>query len=308
MLTWGAAAALVSASAWANDPVPPRALPPEWTAATRDVFFPDARGELVGERPAGGVRDNATSAADSSNRGPGEGEPTGFAWSRLVDEQTLMAEIKRLNNQLAGPLSNPSRFKGGDYQLCRQHVVWLAILMAVVEDYDQRLRLQEVAPVLRHGLARAGRNLQVATDQTYAEARLRKADLDDALRGQRFASEPPEDLAQWSDLGTRALVMQRMEQAQQQQINPALASEREFRRGSDQVRQAAQLLALFTEVVSREAFDDWDDDTYRGLAADLAAASRDLATAAAQQNYDAARAAAARVTHTCTACHEGYRG
>jgi hypothetical protein len=300
------AAPIVGLAAESSSPAP-RVAAPAWSREVRATFFPDARRELVGTRPAGDVaapREGGPATTPASAASGPE-----FAWSQRIDAEALTAEIKRLTNELAAPLANPSRFKSGGFQDCRRNFSVLAVLFGVAEQYDESLTLQRDAQQLRQLLARAGRNAKVATDQSFAEGRNRKADLDDALGGQRLAEDAAEaEPLVWSELAERPVLMQRMEALQQEGIGPLLANEGAFRREAARVREQAQVLGVLGEVVQREAFEYWDDETYAEFARSLVQASAELADAAQRGDYAAAREAAGRITQSCSQCHEGYRG
>ena len=272
-----------------------------------DAFFDDARDELMGERPAAASASVAGTAAegDPGQQSPGAGRVT---WSQLIDGDTLAAEVKRIAGRLGEPLANSAIFKAGGYKQCRADFSLLAVLFGVIADYDGDARWKADAATLRDAAARAGRNCKTATDQTFAEATLRKTELDDIVRGERLAGAEAKALAQWSELSDRPPLMQRMERALQEGVSPKLADARTFARAADDVRHEAEMLALLADIIQREDYEFWDDETFQGFANDLRAAAQDLTRAAVEQNYNAAREAAGRASQACSACHEGYRG
>jgi cytochrome c556 len=101
--------------------------------------------------------------------------------------------------------------------------------------------------------------------------------------------------------------MQRMERAVQESVNPRLANARDFSAVAADVRQEAQILALLAELIDREEYEFWDDETFRDYSKELGDAASDLSHAATDGNYDAARAAFGRAGQSCAACHDGYR-
>lgn len=290
-----------------------RAKPPVWSQDVIDEFFADAREQLVGERPVkradsiaatpaeGQGSDAATAEGASSNSGAA-------TWSQLISGDTLAAEVKRLAATLRDPLANPAKFKAGGYKVCRGAFSELATLFAVIAEYDGDVRWQDDAPALREAFARAARNCKTGTDQTFAEGTELRTQLDDLVRGERLGGKPAPAPEQWSEIADRPLLMKRMESALQEGISPALANAREFSRKAVDVQQQAEVLAMLAAIIDREAFEYWDDENFQQQSNDLRAASRELTRAAAEANYEAARAAAGRASQSCTACHEGYRG
>jgi cytochrome c556 len=285
---------------------PKRAKPPAWSRDVLDVFFEDARKQLVGQRPAG----NQAAVSPKSNQPATSGQPAAegkLSWSKIIADDTLVSEVKRLTTALAEPLANPTKFKAGGYKQCRAAFSELAVLFAVIGDYDGDVRFKQDAAGLRDALARAGRNCKAATDQTFSEAAAEKSALDDLVRGEHTTGKPT-PLEKWSTLADRELLMKRMEQSMQERITPALGNAKEFSKRNADVKQEAELLAMFANVIQREDYNYWDDDGFRAQAKALGAAAIDLSKAAGESNYDAARTAAGNVGQACSKCHEDYRG
>jgi cytochrome c556 len=279
-----------------------RAAPPTFSDADLEPFFPDAREALVGERPV---------AATASTRTLGDGKAranANFEWSQLVEGDTLATEVKRIATNLAEPLASPAAFKSGGNKVCRGEFAMLAVLFAVIEQYDGDVRWQPEAAALREASSRVSDTCRTASDQSYAAAVRLRDDLDELIRGGRLANDAAQPLEKWSQLADRTLLMRRMEQAMQNGVNPRLSDAKVLAKSAADVRHEAELLALLADVIDREEFDYWDDETFTGYSRDLGSAAGDLARAAADGNYEAARAAAGAITNACAACHDGYRG
>jgi hypothetical protein len=296
----------------AAEQAPPvkRAKPPVWSQDVLDEFFVDARKQLVGERPAKRSEAMATNPPSGQGSGVANDAETGGAapWSQVISGDALAAEVKRIAATLREPLANPAKFKSGGYKDCRSAFNELAVLFAVIAEYDGDVRWKDDAPALRDGLARAARNCKTGTDQTFAEGAELRTQLDDLIRGERLGGKPAPAPERWNELADRPLLMVRMESALQEGISPALSNARDFSRKAVDVQQEAEVLAMLAAIIDREEFEYWDDENFRQHSGALRAASRELTRAAADANYDAARAAAGRAEQACSACHEGYRG
>lgn len=278
--------------------------PPTWSQDVLDAFFDDAREHLVGERPQP-TRDTEQ-AAPTSPANPGDAEQE-FKWSRLVEAETLTAEIKRLNNQLATALKKSASFQAGGNLMCRRDYGLLAVLFGVIADYDQDVRWQRSAATMQQQCLKASRNCKAASSQTYASAKQTQAVLQDLLRGQG-PGESDNATAEDGNLADRPLLMQCMELAVKDRLSPALANAREFRRRTQQTAEQAQLLAVLAEVMQQDGYEYADDEEFTAEADQLRDAASELAQAARDRDYEAARAAAGRVGQSCSRCHEGYRG
>jgi hypothetical protein len=278
------------------------AEPPEFTDADVEPFFEDAREELVGERPADDF--GADEAATGRNA---DDAAESFAWSRIIDGESLATEVKRSAARLLAPLATATAFKQGGNNACSAEFALLAVLFAVIDEFDGEVRWQRDAAALRQSMAAAAEACREATDDSYALAVERRTELDELIRGGR-TSGAGEPLDKWSTLADRRLLMQRIEVGLQEGINPRVANERELSRGAAAVRHEAQMLAILAEVIHREEFEFWDDETFGDYARELGEAADELSRAATEANYEAARAAAGRVGQACVACHDGYRG
>lgn len=288
------------------DAAPPRrARPPKFGKSIEDAFFNDAREKLVGPRPAspGAKATPRTVPAASSQRvTPASG------WSQWITAEALEDEIKSQQIKLAQTVRNPSQFKGGDYRQARNQLSVLAVMFGIVSEFDGRVRWQREAAAARDILARAGFNCKVGTDATYQEASALSDDLQLLVRGGSPELPTPAPDVMWSEVADRTPLMQRLEDAIGQHIDPPTANARQFERAAEGLAQEAELVAAIAEVISRDGFEFADDDTYLEYARAMKSHALSLREAARQNDYERARRAAGELKQTCTDCHDGYRG
>jgi hypothetical protein len=283
------------------------ARPPEWSRDVLDTFFDDARDKLVGPRPDYGAGAERQDSTATSPLQPADGQAT-FAWSKLITAETLESEVKRLNQSVANAVTTPSAFKGGGYKAARRDFSELAVLFSVTAQYGGA-RWQDAAAGLRELFARAGFNCKVGTDESYRAATACKQDLADLVRGGRPQLAKAEaTVADWSKVAARPPLMQRINVAHQERLTKWLADAATFRRNQSEIAHEAQIVAMLAEVIHREAFEFWDDETFVGYANDLQQAASDVAAAATADDYERAREAIGRATNACANCHDGYRG
>lgn len=292
----------------ADDSTEPRAKPPEWPRDVRAIFFDDAREQLVGSRPNyGELATEARQATTTAGGGEKQQSADGYAWSKLVDADTIETEIKRQLAPLQPLVATPATFKGGGYRDCRDRFTWLATLLSVAGDYDDSVRWQETAPALAQLYARAGFNCKVGTDQSFRESQLRVQDLADLVRGGRpDAPEAKPDVG-WDRLADRSPLMRRMETCLGEGITPNTSDGRALSKNADDLRHEAQLMALMAEVVMQPGFDYADEETYRTYAIELRDASVALTQAVDLENFQAARTAIGNMQKACSNCHDEWR-
>jgi hypothetical protein len=287
----------------------PLARPPVFPPEVESVFFPDARKELVGPRPnyesGSHPKQQAVAAGGANSTAKGE---SGYAWSELVDADTIEAEIKRQVAPLGPLVASPSTFKGGAYRDCRERFNTLAVLFAVAADYDDTVRWQDTAPALAHAFARASGNCKVGTDQSYREAQQRVQELGELVRGGRpSVTAPPTTDDSWESKADRTPIMVRMEQSLNKQITPNLSSGRDLSANAEDLRHEAQILAMLAQVLTEQGLPDAGDETYDGYAQQLRDGAKALVVAIDQENFDSARTALGNMSKACSTCHDDYR-
>jgi hypothetical protein len=287
---------------------PPKlARPPKFPPEVQDVFFDDARKELKGERPDY-EHPSGASAATATSAGGEAGAAPSFAWSKLIDADTIDSEIKRLSALVDKEVTTPTEFKGGSYKLCRRDFSLLAALFAVTGQYDGDARWKNLSPGLREQFARAGYNCKAGSDQTYNEATQRKQELADLIHGTRPQLPKADAAVEWAHVADRPPLMQRLNIAQQERLTKLVADAGSFKKNQADARHEAQLVAMIAEIITREGYDYTDDSQYIGFAHDLRQAAGDADAAAKKGDFDGARQAVGRAGKACTACHEAFRG
>lgn len=295
------AAASLSISSTSSAEPPKLARPPKFPTEVQKIFFDDASKELKGNRPD--FNHAAASPVSAS-----ETSTSDFAWSALIDADTIESEIKRTSAQVDKDVTTPTEFKGGGHKLCRRDFSLLATLFAVTGQFDADARWKDIAPGLRDLFARAGYNCKAASDQTYNEASQRKQDLADLIHGSRPQLPKAEAPVDWAHVADRPPLMQRLNIAQQERLIKWLADPAEFKRHQTDAKHEAQLIAMIAEVITRNGFDDADDQQYLGFAHELRDAATAASTAIDKNDFDAAHQAINRASKACTACHEAFRG
>lgn len=298
-----------AAKATADPPNAPRAKPPEWPRDVKEVFFDDARQQLVGTRPKYGE------LAAEPRQAAGEGTPAGGdmeaggggQWSQLVTADVLETEIKRQLTPLQPLVATPNAFKGGGYRDCRTRFTWLATLFTVAGDYDGRVRWQDTATALGQLFARAGANCKVGTDQSYRESQLRVQDLADLVRGGRPDVPEAKPDVTWDAIADFSPLMQRMDQGLGKQISPNISDERSMARNAEDLAHEAQLMALLAEVIVQPGYGYEEDEAFLGHAHQLRDGAVALGKAIDLESLDAARAALGNMQKACSNCHDEYR-
>lgn len=307
-----------------------RARPPQFPRdAYSDLFFrsPDQaiRGQRPplgtgGQTPAGGgganseganssgsVRSGGGGAAGSGGGGVGGAATGGSVFAQLVSPQTLEDEIKRVRLLFDASVTTPTAFRSGAFQDARTHLSTLAALFAVVQEHPGEVRWRSDAAIARDLLARTAVNCSSGTPQVYNEVRMRKDDLEDILSGAGLASRQASEENDWSLIVDRVPMMTYAEQLLDQQLRLDSRDDDTAAAKSDELRRAAEMMAVVGQILMTDGLIDADDEDYRQLCQELVDASRQLAEAIERADGSAIRQGVGAVSQSCVKCHDNYR-
>jgi hypothetical protein len=293
-----------------------RARPPEFSAnAFRGLFFEDLSQALQGERPpierlrgatsaprATGAEATAASAAEVSSTGP-----AGSGWSALVSSVALEDEIKRLKLEFDALITTPARFNSGGYQDARQTLSVLAMLFAIVAQYEEDIRWKGDAAAARDLIARTAFNSKAGSTQVYNEAKQRKQDLQDLLSGAGLSSREAEEATEWPRIVNRSPLMGYLEETLYDHLQSETATADQVAAHRDSLRRQAEMVALVARVLTEEGMEEADDDDYVAWSDAMKQAALDLRSALDRDDAEAARQAVGAISQSCNACHDQYR-
>lgn len=308
----------VGGSVWAQAPTKKtvrRAAAPKFAPEeTKNVFFEnifDGR-VLNGDRPsnfaakAGGGGGPAAGGAGASG-GAAEAGPTG-AWSKLLSAGSIEDEVKAIKLAVDKDVTTPTDFAGKGYKECRRHFSMLAVLFAIINEYDGDVRWKNDAASARDVFARTAANAKVGTSQVYNEAKLRKGELEELLGGGGLPNKQAADpKTVWVQVCDRSPLMQRLEQAMEPRLAPWTANPAEFKAKKEEILKEAEIVAMIGEVLAKEGMNDADADDYKMFCETLKKGGRDVADAVKLDNADAARLAVGVISKSCDDCHNVYR-
>jgi hypothetical protein len=290
-----------------------RVQSPDWNSIdVSDVFFVDAFREAIqGERPtyfsaARSTRDSSPNARVPS-RDSGAKSAKEFRWSTVISRETIEDEIKRLSRQLDDSITQSATFASGGYQEARQQFSMLAALFAIVDEYDGDIRWKSSAAAARDRFAYAASIAKVGTVQVFNAAKKSRSALADLIRGDQLAAEL-NDRGTWIDSLDRSTFMQRLEQAQQGVIEPALASATEMKSQRNSLINEAEIVAAVSQILLHEGMDESDDEQYAQFCRDLQQGAAAVVRAVKQNDYHSATQASGMMSKSCSNCHETFRG
>lgn len=296
-------------TAWAAD-ASKKSPPPKFdAAAVEDLFFKDARQQLIGAPPTPGGQ-IATSTVPGTTPAPGGGTPAGAAssdgnaWSTLISSETLESEIKAQPTEIDKAMKSPTQQKSA-----RMVISYLAALYGVIMKYDKDVRWKSDSQAMRDNFAKAGNNLKAWTDTQKKQVAKVQTDLRDLIQGNppqlstAFDAEAP-----WVDLVDRTPVMHRLEIGiSAERLGGWTKDADAVKKNKDAVIREAEVMAMLARLIQDTSYDSTDDAEYLKPAKSLE--ENALAIVKAAQNGDGAAAGSAvgQMQKACDTCHGGFR-
>lgn len=289
-----------------------RARPPEFDEQdVAGIFFRDVFSEaLSGERPANFGQ--PPSAAPSSSGGtPSVAQPSGgglYPWKSVISATAIEDEVKAIKIDLDKEITSPNAFASGGFKKARRQFSMVAMLFAIVGEYDGDVRWKGDAPKIRDAFAHSARNCKVGSIQAFNEAKQRLLDLQDIISGGSFAgSSAAEPKANWGALVDRGPLMQRLEIAQQSRLQPAVGNENEFRANKETIVHEANIVAAIAEVLIQQGMPEAEEEDYAMHAKNMKQAAHELIDAVKLDSYESAAKAVGAIGQACSKCHENWR-
>jgi hypothetical protein len=284
-------------------------LPKFSSQASSKIFFDDVFSTLVGNRPSTSPtqQNPRRPLVPAPDNAPEETTGEGSAWSKFVSATTIEDEIKTLKLDLDKLITTPSAFAGRGYKPARRSFSLLAMLFAIIDQYDGEVRWKSQAPVARDMFARTAANLKAGGSiQVYNEVKQRKLDLDDIVRGSRLEGNAEDDKT-WDTIVDRSPLMQLLESRFESNLKQSTNSKSEFSKNLEKVRHEAELVVAIAEVLMAEDMHDAGDDEYREFAQLLKTGGQKVVQAVKGQDAELASKGVSDISRSCVDCHDLYR-
>lgn len=289
-----------------------RAAAPKFESdAFRDTFFDSADQAIRGERPKLG-QGLAPAAAAPAGRDAGSPEQasessTESTFTKLITPQSLEDEIKRVRLQFDAVITTPTAFNSGGFVDARQYLTALASLFAVVTEHGGDVRWKSDAAAARDLLARSAFNCKSGSAQVYNEAKLRKEDLELLVTGSGLADREAEPENEWDMIADRGPLMYYLEELLEDILKDLAREADTVQAEGDQIRQAAETVAVVGQILRSEGSIDWDDEDYAEHCGEMIDASASVVRGLEADDPEAVWSGVTAIQQACTHCHENYR-
>jgi hypothetical protein len=274
------------------------------------IFFENVFSTLVGNRPrASRSRQGPGTSVTPTTEKPSEngGDAGKLVWSTIISATTIEDEIKALKLELDKLITTPTAFAGRGYKPARQSFSLLAMLFRIIEQYDGDVRWKSQAPVARDMFARTSANLKAGGSiQVYNEAKQRKLDLGDVVRGSRLEGTAEEDKT-WDKIVDRTPLMQLLESRFETNLKQWTNSKSEFNKDLEQVRHEAEMVVAIAEVLMDENMEGAADEEYQQFAQLLKDGGEKVVQGVKAQDVELAEDGVSDISRSCVDCHDSYR-
>lgn len=292
-----------------------RAQPPKFDPAkASEYFFDDVFAKLVGPRPVSTGAAAASSGVAATTAAPSGSTPAtavagGRGWPKIISAGTIEDEIKAIKQEVDKNVTTPSDFAGRGHKVIRREFSILAMLFAIINEYEGDVRFKKDASKARNLFARTANNTKAGgNSNVFNEAKMRKTDLEELLSGSSISAEGGEDTSEWAMIIDRTPLMQRLEAGFQGRVTPALANKDEFSKNVETVMHEAEMIGTLATVLTKDGMNDATDESYAGFAKSMKQAASEIVEAVKLNSYEQARAAAGKIDKACSQCHESFRG
>ncbi|HUG69001.1 MAG TPA: hypothetical protein VMM76_14725 [Pirellulaceae bacterium] len=295
------------ASGQGRQPAKRAKLPTFDSAKTNRIFFPDVFARLEGERPA---NPNAATLQTPSGAAPANADVAtnqSYAWSKIISPASIEDEIKAIKLATDKNITTPQDFAGRGYKEVRRDFSVLAMLFAIINEYDADVRWKRDAAAARDIFARTASNAKAGNNNVYNESKKRKDELQDLLNGAALAEKAVAEENDWTKIADRSPLMQRLEAAQEKKLAAYTSSAASFAEDSENAMREAEVIAAIAETLTREGMEDGEDETYAEFANLMKRSALDVVAAVKSNNADQARAATGEIAKACSDCHDNYR-
>lgn len=309
----GAISAMMATMAVAQAPIRAplrRARPPEWSPReTAGVFFEDAFQQgLTGPRPMGPDSGRAAAAEQSPAVPQDTHSVASFPWSEMVSAETLEDEVKALKLAIDRAVTTPGEFAQEGHLAARRDFSMLALVFAVIGEYDGDVRWKKDAAAARDRFARAASICKAGSPGAFQAAKERKADLQDLVGGARLRQWTGGQVENWGQVADRAPLMERLEAAHQRRLRDWTSNSRELAANKARIRHEAEVIAVIAEALTKEGMDDGEDDDYAGHCERMKRFALEIINSIELGQVDNVPRATGEIGKACSDCHEFYRG
>ena len=250
--------------------------------------------------PTGASSPGAAAAATSAGGG--------FAWSKIISPTTIEDEIKALKLAADKNITTPTDFAGRGYKEVRRDFTLLAVLFAVINEYDADVRFKKDAAAARDLLGRTASNAKAGGNaNVFSESKKRRDELADLLNGSSLEVQAEQPETNWEQTASRTPLMQRLEISGEKNLAAWTSNDAEFSANGEQVLHDAEIVATIAEVLTREGLEDAGDEEYTAFAKRMQAAALNAVAAVKSNSGEQARTAVGEINKACADCHASYR-
>lgn len=229
-------------------------------------------------------------------------------WSDIVSATMLENEIKSRLADLNPLLVNQEKFVVEGYREARHHFNELAVLFAVISNYEKDVRWKEEAGAMARQLGRTAQNCKVGTPPVFFQSKASRDTLLLLVRGKdvQFPKAHIGPIENWGAIYDRAPMMGRMNAAFEQ-AKKKVADKKQFADHHDEIVRKGEVVGLVAMLIRQQGSEDSGDQEYRDYATRLSMSAKKFVAAANAKDRPAAVRAVGLIGTSCARCHDEYK-
>ncbi len=253
---------------------------------------------LVGPRPEKPLAPTETAIADAP-----PGDSNGSGWSQFVTSEIIEDEIKLIYRQLQTDITTPSRFNGQISRI-RQQFNMLSMLFGIVHEYDRDIRWKEYAGSAQLVFAETAARAKTASTPAFENAKLRKDDLGELIRGGSIAiKEGVPAKLEWPNVIERRSMMARLDEGLGSSLQPGTVDASGFAQRKDELQRQAYIVLAISRILTQDGMEDAGDDGYVEYARSMGTAATDVLAGIRDDNFESTTRGVKAIEKSCAACH-----
>lgn len=228
-----------------------------------------------------------------------------MAWNDFLPMESLLNEVKKVQNRLKASLQNPGTYNGNYKDIAADGAV-IAAIAEITCEHSEDIKWKANAPLIRdfgYEMSQAASGLG---KDNFEKTKAAFEKIESVLSGSIPPGAPnAAPKRPFSEVADRGGLMKRIEKARNY-MRDNINVEAKLKAEADSVLHEAMIISTLGKVVSFEDYSSADEADYHGFAEALIDGARETATAVKDQSFKKFTDSMNKVNKSCDQCHANY--
>lgn len=248
-----------------------------------------------------------TTPAENTAKPPADsGSGGSVAWEEIVSSEILLAEAKRLRNDLTNTLRSVGTYNR-DFKSVQYRGATLSMVAGILIEHPGEVTWKDNAKYIRDLSTEMALGADATGRSAYEKAQVPFEKVIVMLNG----STPPDlpeskDKLPFGEYANRGWLMERMEKAQGF-LKLNVQNEADLKSKAEDAIHEATILAAISKVLADEEYLFADEESYQNYVKEMIKVCQAAAEAVKQENIENYKAAMNDMQKACDQCHLEYR-